>query len=245
MYLHSGYSLPWGKVWLALVFLTGTSALVVAGRRHRYLVVGWLWFLGMTVPTIGLVQVDVSALADRYAYLPVVGLFLIVCWGVAEWAKQRHLPRVLLPAASVVVLLALSALTYRQVGYWSDRITLWTHTVEVTHRNWVAEGRLGAAYEQRGQTEQALAQFYRSAEDNPLFPGTDLKIALIEHQRGNQRVAIPYYEKFLAASPDNPLNVQVLINLGHAYDELGDHARAEEYYREASRPRALPHPKIE
>lgn len=240
MYLHPGNSLRWTQVGAALLFLVAVSAFVIAQRRHRYLVAGWLWFVGMMVPTIGLVQVDVSALADRYAYLPFVGLFLMVCWGVAEWATQRHLPRGLVTATSVVVLLVLSATTYRQVGYWRGRITLWTHTLDVTDRNWVAEVHLGTAFRQRGQTEEALAHFYRAAEDRPWDASINLNIALIEHQRGNQRQAIPYYEKVLATSPDDPTNVQVLTDMGHAYDDLGDTARAREYYQAALRPRPIP-----
>jgi tetratricopeptide (TPR) repeat protein len=245
MYLHPGYSLRWWQVWASLLFLVVASVLIAAGRRHRYLVVGWLWFLGMMLPTIGLVQVDASAMAGRYAYLPLVGLFLIVCWGVVEWAEQPHLPRFALPAASIAALLVLSAMTYPQVGYWSDPITLWTHTLEITHSNWIADRHLGGGYRARGQPEQALAHFYRAAENGRQDPYVILNIALIEHQRGNQRLAIPYYEKYLAISPDDPANVQVLFNLGHAYDELGDHSRAAEYYLAANHPRPPPHPDID
>jgi tetratricopeptide (TPR) repeat protein len=247
-YLYRGNSLTRWEVLGASLLLLTITALVGAGLRHRYLLVGWLWFLGTLLPMIGLVtQPDLEALADRYAYISFLGLFLMVCWGVAEWAEQQHLPRALLAVASVAVLLVLSIVTHRQVGYWSDRVTLWTHTLEVTHRNWEAETRLGAACRERGQPEQALAHFYRAAEDGPRDPFINLNIAMIEHQRGNPRQAILYYERVLAVAPDDSNNVQVLANLGYASEELGDHARAEQYFLAARQPRtlALAHPAID
>ncbi len=246
-YLYRGNSLTWFEVLGASLLLLTITAAVIAARRRRYLLVGWLWFLGTLFPMIGLVtQPDLEALADRYAYISFLGLFLIVCWGVADWAKRRHLPRALLPAASIIVLLVLATMTHRQVAFWSDRITLWTHTLDVTHHNYVADVRLGVALRQQGQTEEALMHLHRAAEESPPPQNHDiiLKIAFIEHKRGNQRLAIPLYEEVLAISPDDPSNPQVLANLGHAYDELGDHARAEEYYLEARR-WTLPRPAID
>ena len=245
-YLYRGNSLKWWEVLGASSLLLVISAFVAAQRRHRYLVVGWLWFLGTLVPMIGLVvQPDLEALADRYAYVSFIGLFLMVCWGAAEWAEQPRLPRVVLPVASLAVLLILSVLTHRQVGYWSDRVTLWTHTLEVTHHNWVAESRLGVVYRHRGQTDEALASFQRAEEDHPGNPSVNLNLGLIEHERGNLTQAIPYYEKVLAVSDDQAVKAQVLGNLGHIYSALGDDARARECYQAALHPPAAPRPAID
>ena len=84
---------------------------------------------------IGLVQVGEQAMADRYAYLPFIGLFIMVCWGLADWAQRRKVPAAVLAGASVVVLTALSVVAYRQLGYWSDNVVLWTHIIEVTPPN--------------------------------------------------------------------------------------------------------------
>ena len=116
--------LPAWQIVAALLLLLAVSALAVAGRSRRYLLTGWLWFLGTLVPMIGLVQVGNQAMADRYAYLPFVGLFIMFCWGAADAAEQRHLPAAVMPAASVVVLLALTVLTHRQINYWNDGLTL-------------------------------------------------------------------------------------------------------------------------
>jgi len=238
MYLHPGYTIRWWQFVPALLLLIAISAWVYLERRHRYLVVGWLWFIGTLVPMIGIVQTDVQALADRYAYVSFVGLFLMVCWGLAEWAGTRHVPRAVLPVSSAVVLLVLSGVTHRQMGYWSDRITLWTHTLEVTHRNWVADSRLGTALRLQGQPDEALMHLYRAAEDRPREIGVNFGIAVIEQQRGNLQQAAQYYEKVLAVSQDEKANAVVLNNLGQVYSEMGDTERARECFAVAARPAA-------
>jgi tetratricopeptide (TPR) repeat protein len=238
MYLHPGHSLRWWQVWLALLLLVAVSTFVVMERERRYLLVGWLWLLGTMIPTIGLVQFDVFGMADRYAYIAFVGLFIMICWGMSDWAQGRRLPRVVLPVASVTVLLALSVATRHQVEYWSDSVTLWTHTVEVTHRNWVAESFLADAFQRRGQVDEAILHYSQAAEYGDA--DANLHIAFIEHQRGDLRRAIRYYEKVLAVSKDDEQTAQVLANMGHAYSDLGDDARAAECYAAAMRPRPLP-----
>src|SRR5208283_2649743 len=108
MYPHPGYSLKTWQVIAASLFLLGVTALVAANwRRRGYLLVGWLWFLGTFVPMIGVIQVGRQAMADRYAYLPFVGLFIMVCWWIADWAGERHVPATALAACSIVVLIVL------------------------------------------------------------------------------------------------------------------------------------------
>jgi tetratricopeptide (TPR) repeat protein len=242
LYLHPGYALSWAKVWEAALLLIGVSAFVIIERSHRYLLVGWLWFLGTLVPMIGVVQVDEQALADRYAYLSFIGLFLMVCWGMTEWLGKSRSSRLLLPAISIAALLAIAIMTYRQVGYWRDSDAVWAHTLEVTHRNWVAEINLAAFSQQRGDSQQALAHWYRAAEDKPTNSDINLSIALVEQARGNLQQAIRYYQKVLAVSRTASVNTQALENMGHAYSSLGDGARARECYVEAARYRELPPP---
>jgi len=242
LYPHPGYSLRWGQVWAALLLLIAVSSLVIARRRQRYLLVGWFWFVGTMVPMIGLVQIDLPALADRWAYIGFVGLFLMICWGVTEWAEARHFPGLVLPLISVVILATLTVMTYRQVGYWRDSLTVWSHTLEVTHRNWVADMNIGFFLQQRGQSEEAVTHWRRAAEDQPTNADINLNVAFLEHQRGSLREAIQYYEKVLAVSKTPSINAQVLANMGHAYSSLGDEARAKECYLEAARVRQLPTP---
>src|SRR5579863_1559704 len=127
MYLHPGNSLRAWQVAVCALVLLAITALVIAMRRYRYLPVGWFWFLGTLVPTIGLIQVGRQAMADRYAYQSFLGLFIVACWGLGDWAKRKHLPAAALPAISIAVLLALTVVARRQIGFWQDNLTLWTH----------------------------------------------------------------------------------------------------------------------
>lgn len=236
MYLHPGSSIRLWTVFVALLFLLAVTGLVAICWRRRYLTVGWLWFLGTMVPMIGLMQVGRQSMADRYAYLPFLGLFIMLCWGVADWSQARHLPAALLPALSLAVLASLAVLTYRQVGYWADNVALWSHTVQVTNRNWFAESHLGDALRYTGhQDEAALQHFSKSLEINPGNMEANLGLALYEHQTGNLRESVDYYKKFLAKAGGDERRYQVLINLGHVYRRLGDAERARQYFEEAAK----------
>jgi tetratricopeptide (TPR) repeat protein len=227
-YPHPGKWLHWWQVGGALLLLLAITALAVRARRHRYLIVGWLWFLIMLVPMIGLIQVGEQGMADRYAYASFVGLFLMVCWGVADWAAERHLPKPLLPAACVAALLALTAVTYRQIGYWSDNVTLWAHSAEVSSGNWEAERLEGDALEADGQHERAVQHYFRAAAINPADPLSNLDIALYEHSHGRLAIAIEYYKKMLPEAWNSDQQTLALTNMADAYRRLGDTASADQ-----------------
>jgi protein O-mannosyl-transferase len=235
MYLHPGHSISWMRVFLAFVLLCIVSVLVAVKWRQRYLPVGWLWFLGTMVPTIGIVQIDVHALADRYAYIAFIGLFIMVCWGVAEWWEKRALPVPALVAASLVIVLALGVTTRHQLGFWKDRVTLWNHTIDATGRNWVADDRLGSYYSMQGNYDRAFDYYSRAVEEKPDDFGVNERLAMTEHLRGHLQEAVVYYQKALALSPDDKTSAQLWANLGHAYSDLGDPQKAQECYRSAQR----------
>ncbi len=238
VYPHPGYALHWSLVWVALLLLLLTTILVLLGRRHRYLVVGWFWFIGSLLPMIGLIQISYSAMSDRYAYISFIGLFIMVCWGVADWAESRQLPRFVLPATGLVVLTVLSLVAHRQVGYWRDGITFWTHTVEVTPTNVPAELQLGIAYYGAGLYQAALTHYYRAAAMDPQNPEINLDIGIAEHQLGNLAQAITYYQKALAVSKGDSIADRALANMGHAYGDLGDYAHARECFLQVQALRA-------
>jgi protein O-mannosyl-transferase len=235
MYPHPGNSLKTWQVALAAVFLLAVTALVIAARQKRYLSVGWFWFLGTLVPMIGLVQVGAQAMADRYAYLPYVGLFLMVCWSAAELAWQKRAAPRWLAAGAAAVLIALSAVTYRQLGYWSDNVTLWTHTIQVTRANFVAEDNLGGALVIEGKIDQAMPHFRAAAAINPEDPVANLNIATNLQQQGKVQQAIARYRIVLRMTPDAVLRANTFSNLGAAYRGLGDDARAKSSYEAALR----------
>lgn len=229
MYLHPGDSLKVWQVAAAALFLLIITALVLLGRRYRYLPVGWFWFLGTLVPTIGLMQVGRQALADRYAYQSFLGLFILSCWGISDWAQQRHLPRTTLPAISVVVLLMLSAVTRRQISYWSDNLTMWAHTLQVTdNNNWVAHDMVAGILSNQGHRDEAMLHYRAVLISNPTDPAANLAIAIDDQRRGNQQEAIQLYRNALREINDPLEQAKAYQNMGLAYRAVGDSTEAAE-----------------
>ncbi len=236
-YPHRGNTLSGWQVGAALLLLLAITALVI-DRRRRYLTVGWLWFLGTMVPMIGLEGVGyqgMQGMADRYAYLPFIGLFIMVCWSISEWAEQRHISTAWLTGLSFAVLLGLTALSYRQIGYWSDSATLWSHTLQVTNRNWLAENNLGKILVSQGRVGEGVSHFLKATEIYPADPVSNMNIATYEQQRGNLPEAIDRYKKALSSSHDVSLRLAALNNMGRAYSDLGDTAHAQECLAAAER----------
>ncbi len=239
-YPHPGSSLRSWHVYAALFLLVAITALVFEARRRRYLLVGWLWFVGTLVPMLGLQPVGykgMQGIADRYAYLPFIGLFIMICWGVADVFVPRKTAAnsAWLAGLSLAVLLALAVVTHRQINYWSDNVTLWSHTLEVTGPNWLAENNLGKILMTEGQDEAGVAHFFRAVAIYPNDPVSNMNIALYEQKRGNLSEAVAHYKVAITMSHDEKLRVTALNNLGRAYADLGDPVRARECFDAAAR----------
>ncbi|MGA2904415.1 MAG: tetratricopeptide repeat protein [Candidatus Korobacteraceae bacterium] len=224
-------SLPAWQTGLALLLLIAITAWVVWARQRRYLLVGWLWFLGTLVPMIGLVQVGWQAMADRYAYLSFIGLFIMLCWGVADEAQQWRFPRAYLVACSCAVLLVLAGFTHRQIGYWRDDIALWTHTTQITHENYIGEDNLAEDLQKAGRLDEAQTHILRAAEIYPTFPRTLIFLALHNQRDGKLREAIAQYQQVIAQSQRSYYQSHTLMgmayaNMGRAYRDLGEMAEA-------------------
>jgi tetratricopeptide (TPR) repeat protein len=233
MYPYPGAGLRAWQVFGALLVLLAITVFVVRHRRRRYLLVGWLWFLGTLVPMIGLVQVGRQAMADRYAYLPLLGIFIMLCWGVSDWAEEKHLPAAFLPTVSIAVLLGLSVTARRQIGYWGDNVTLWTHTVEVTPPNYVAQDNLGGALMASQRLEEAIVHFREAAAIHPVDPYSAFNIGFYEHTHGDLRGAIEQYKKAIALSTSTALKATGWDNMGRAYRSLGEAGQAQACFEKA------------
>ena len=233
MYPYPGAGLRAWQVFGALLVLLAITVFVVRHRRRRYLLVGWLWFLGTLVPMIGLVQVGRQAMADRYAYLPLLGIFIMLCWGVSDWAEEKHLPAAFLPAVSIAVLLGLSVTARRQIGYWGDNVTLWTHTVKVTPPNYVAQDNLGGALMASQRLEEAIVHFRQAAAIHPVDPYSAFNIGFYEHTHGDLRGAIEQYKKAIVLSTSTGLKATAWDNMGRAYRSLGEAGQAQACFEKA------------
>jgi tetratricopeptide (TPR) repeat protein len=230
MYPHPGNSLPAWEVVVASLLLLLLTGMVLAARRQRYLAVGWCWFLGTLVPMIGLVQVGAAAMADRYAYLPCIGIFVMLCWSVGEALDKRPFSLVLPAVPAAAILLALAVVTHRQLDYWKDNVVLWSHTVQVTRDNFVAEDNLGGAFILAGRLDEALPHFREAVRINPWDPVGNLNLATHEQQAGNLKSAVDLYLKVVRMTPDAQLRANAYSNLGAAYRALGDQTRAKGSY---------------
>ena len=154
---------------------------------------------------------------------------------MADFAKARRLPAALLPTASVVVLAILAVLTYRQVGYWANDLTIWNHTAQVTEGNWFAESCVGDTLRNSGRKEEAVPHYLNVLKSDPSNVDAALGVALYLHESGRYRESIDYYNKFLTKAGDDERLHQVFINLGYIYRRLGDNERSKEYFDKAEK----------
>ncbi len=217
----------------AALLLAGVTWLVIrAGRRRGYLAVGWFWYLGMLVPVIGLVQVGRQSMADRYTYLPLIGLFLMGAWGAADLAARRRRGRAVLAVAAAAALLACMAGTRARVRDWRNGVTLFEQALRVTKDNALAHNNLGLALEEGGRTEEAIRHYREALRIDPAMDNAhgNLGNALIE--QGRREEGIREYEQALRI---NPGSVRAHNNLGNALMAEGKTGEAIRHYREALR----------
>jgi tetratricopeptide (TPR) repeat protein len=184
------------------------------------------------VPMIGLVQVGNQAMADRYAYLPFIGLFVMVVWGIAELANRFSI-RKYIAASTVVIVVAFCVVTYRQLAYWHDDFSLWSHTLAVTHRNFVAEDNFGNALIKAGRYDEGIAHFRNAAEIEPGDPVSEVNLGIYAQQHGDLQQAAARYQYALQLASDPQVRAAAYANLGGVYFTLKDYARAKENFEAA------------
>jgi tetratricopeptide (TPR) repeat protein len=215
LYPHPGYW-PWWEVAGAVLLLAAITAWVIGrARAQPYLAVGWFWFAGMLAPTIGLVQVGIQSMADRYSYLASVGLLIMLAWGAAEGMGTR---RWVLGTAAALALGACAILTARQVAYWRTSETLFLHAVKVTDHNYLAYNNLGYDLSNRGEMERAMVYFQKSLEINSNYDEAHNNLGYALAALGRNQEATNEYIKALSL---NPRLTEAHNNLGIALGHLG------------------------
>jgi protein O-mannosyl-transferase len=228
LYPHPLNKLTFVQVALSSLLLIAVSAFVWRERLGRpYLLAGWLWFLGTLVPMIGLIQVGAQGMADRYMYLPAIGLSLMLVWRVSDWAEEQRLNVWMTAAVTLTILVVLCVLTFRQIGYWRSSYDLWAHTLEVTQDNYMADDYVGNLLLSQGRPE-ALQYFATAAKIASLDPISHVVLASALQDSGDLQGAIQYYDVVLSGHPDTTLQAKVYANLGVIYRQLGDYATARE-----------------
>ena len=230
-YPHAGESLEvWKVVMWGVVLLGITGGVWKWGEKYGYLRVGWLWYVGTLVPVSGLVQVGGHGLADRYAYVPLIGVFVMVVWGMAEIARRRPWSRGWIVLASLLVLAALSVGTQVQLAHWANSVTLLQHTVRVTENNHLAHANLGLAFLDSDDLDGAVRHLRKSLE---LMPGdarvhSNLGVAL--KRKGRLDEAFGHLQS--ALSIDAGL-AQAHNNMGNLLAAMGQSGQAIEHFSQA------------
>jgi len=222
----------WWVVVAALLLLAVSIWVIRSARSHKYLLVGWLWYLGTLVPVIGLVQVGGQARADRYMYLPMIGLLIIVAWGLGELvAKWRHRKTTLGVSAglSLVVLLICSRM---QLRHWQNNFALFGHALKVTENNFVMHSSFGGALFEKGRFDEAVAHFNEALRINPGYLDARRNVGTVFLKQGKIDEAIAAFTDVLSYRGDWPITHDYL---GQAYAEKGRFDLAVQNYNEALR----------
>lgn len=201
---------------LALIALSG--AFFTFARRRPYLLIGWLWFLGTLVPVIGFVQVGAQSMADRYTYIPSIGLFIAMVWGAADLLLLRPRLQSLLLGLSAASLAACLVATHNQLGYWENSDRLFEHTIAVTEGNFVACSSLGGSMDDQGRTNEALHFCSEAVDINPHYATGQYNLGTVLLRMGRLDEAIQHFE---AALRENPNLADAEDNLGKALTEQG------------------------
>jgi tetratricopeptide (TPR) repeat protein len=229
LYPYPQNGLPVWKITLAVVLLAAISSGVYLRRKKEpYLLIGWLWYLGMLIPAIGLVQSGLRAYADRYTYLPQIGLYLLLTWAAADLCTGWRHHRVVLGGGSTIVLTALIFCARTQTAYWQNSESLWTHTIACTPDNYVAHNDLGYALLQKGRVDEAITYFQKALQINPDYAEAHNNLGNILLKMGKVDEAITHYQKALQIKPDNAV---IRNNLGNALLVMGKVDEAITHYQ--------------
>jgi len=217
VYPHPGYATSIPGALASGIFIVGITALVVIFRERRPLFVGWFWFLGTLAPMSGIVTIGPHSMADRYAYIPLLGIFVILAWGAADLIERWHIPIGVSATAAALILLLLGTALHRQVSFWSDNVTLWAHTLDLTEKNFNAEENLALAFIDQGRVREALPHLQRARALRPDDPLATANLATYDQMHGNYQAALEGYAEVVHFPNSAPsLRATAYANSGYA-----------------------------
>jgi hypothetical protein len=216
---------------VAMLVVISIAAFWLA-RRRPYVAIGWVWYLGTLLPVIGLIQVGGQALADRYTYVPLVGIFVIIAWGVPDLLARWPAWRALAPVAAATVILACAVTARAQTAHWRTSFALWQHAVEVTRDNHVAEDALGTILVEMGQPAEAIPHLSRAVAIKPTFAQAHYNLGLAFTKEGRDAEAAAQYVDALRLLPDL---AEAHYNLGVILARQGQFDAAAREFREVLR----------
>jgi Flp pilus assembly protein TadD len=212
-------SIPFSQLLLYALLLVAVTYLVLRfGRTRKYLLVGWFWFVGTLIPVIGLVQFTGSSYADRFTYIPYIGLFIMIAWGLPELLSKCPYRKLILAVSMVIVLMAMGIRAHRQVGFWNNSITLFSHALEVSQDNPLACYNLGNAYDDLGRHPEAIDAYKRAIKTKPDHSDACYNLGNAYRSLGRYHEAIDAFKQAITIKPDF---AYAYSNLGAAYGSLG------------------------
>ena len=223
LYPHPGNTLPlWQPLAAIATILVITVAVFILGIRKRYLLIGWLWYLGTLVPVIGLVQVGSQAMADRYTYLPIIGLCVMLAWGVRELVSKWKYGHVAVGVLISVTLAAMTLGTRHQAAFWKDTLSLYKHTLDVTENNFVIHGNYGNALREEGDLGAAVDHLETALRIRPDYVGAMNNLGMALRSQGKIEEAFTQWRKAIQLAPFHPqinANMGVNLTIQGRYDE--------------------------
>jgi len=234
IYPHPPNFVAMWKLLLAISVIVAISGIAIIRRkRASYLIFGWLWFLGTLVPMIGLIQVGEQARADRYMYIPAIGIFVMAVWGGAELLSRTRVSRAWGIGISAVILALLCMATNQQVRLWKNSETLWTYTISVTKDNFMAEDNLAQELATQGRVQEALVHFHRILNLHNWRPSDLIALGMYEQRNGYPADAISEYQRAAEKANDPSTHATALSDMGSAYLDLKNNGEAERSFSSA------------
>ncbi len=229
------YPYPSDLNWVAVIgagilIILITAVAVKLGKRKPYLIVGWLWYMGTLVPVIGIAQSGLQAMADRFAYIPFIGIYIMIAWSIPEIFERLHIKKRLYLIFSILFLLPIMIITPKQLKYWRSSIPLYEHTLRVTQNNYVIHTNLGVVLENHGRVDEAISHYKKSLEINPVDPNTNVNLGTAFFSQGKMNRAIDHYQKAIQIDSESALAHN---NLGLVLICTGNIETAIEHFQEA------------
>lgn len=211
------------KVLTAGLLIVAVSLWVIVKKKEKpYLLVGWCWYIIALLPVIGIIRVGKQSMADRYAYIPHIGFFILLVWWASESSFINKIGSKVKIIAVVCLLLVLTTLTWRQTGRWKTSLELFTHTVDVTENNWVALGVLGFDYITSNDLDKALLVLNKSLSLNPKNTMALFNMGVLQNKLGNRGVALEHFRRVVAIEPDYRMaHYQIGLQLLYGGDTVG------------------------
>ncbi len=233
LYPHPGNSLPhWLGVAAGVALISITTLVVCKARKVPYITVGWLWYIVTLIPVIGIVQVGWQAMADRYTYTTLIGLFVIIAWGANDLLSKLPHRKMWLGTLAAILFPVLIVLTWKQVQYWENSITLYQHTLKHTSNNHVIHYNVGVAFDDQDRTEEAIEHYLQALRIRPDYDAAHNNLGTILNKQGRTEEAVKHFQQALRITPDF---VEVHYNLANTFCKLDRTEESIDHYLQALR----------